>query len=593
MGQDESTLPSSLTVNGVPTVGEAAAANSINEYLVEKVEKLVAKIPKVQKTHQNACNLSARAPKERFLFKYPNAGRIAKTIKSLNNTGATGTDGIPVCVLKLGAEVLSSPLAHLVSMSFSSSKVPTAFKEAIVVPIHKGKSKPHKDPALYRPVAILPAMSKILDKIVTEDLADFLSKTDALHDTQWGFRPGRSCSMALATAHSSWLEAKKKKGSVVGILAFDLTAAFDLVSSEKLLPKLAKLGVRGQANDWFKNYLSGGRQAILWNNTQSDFVNVPYGVRQGGLISPLLFLALVADMPDHIGSKNMTAYADDTAVWASANNLHDLKMTLEARADAFYKYVTSCGLVMNAAKTQLLVSGTHTPADFTVMVNNNNVSPSNELELLGVRFDTNLSTKPQERRLATAVRQRASLIARLTHHLPRGPYLRQLAHGLVMGKVGYATSIFVRPRLSEDDAPHSPELRAVQIALNDVARSLSGLKRTDHVRVAELLGAAGILSLNQVATKAMALESWAAYHSNDGHNGERNLLGKTLFGNNNSLTDRQTRSVTDGKIVVPLRGENTFVSNAASIWNSNIMLRTASSRSEASAVSRTIALNVP
>jgi hypothetical protein len=91
--------------------------------------------------------------------------------------------------------------------------------------------------------------------------------------------------------------------------------------------------------------------------------------------------------------------------------------------------------------------------------------------------------------------------------------------------------------------------------------------------VAELLGAAGILSLNQVATKAMALKSWAAYHSNDGQSGERNLLGKTLFGNNKSL--------------------NTFVSNAASIWNSNIMLRTASSRSEASAASRTIALNVP
>jgi hypothetical protein len=307
-------------------------------------------------------------------------------------------------------------------------------------------------------------------------------------------------------------------------------------------------------------------------------------------------------MPDHVGSENLTSYADDTALWAVANNLDDLKSALETRAAAFTSYVAGCGLVLNAAKTQFIVSGTSTPTDYYVTVNGNQVSPTKELDLLGVRFDSDLSTKPQHKRLATAARQRASLIARLAHHLPRGPYLRLLAHGLVMGKIGYATSVIVRPRLDSDSPPHPPHLKSVQVSLNDVARSITGYKRTDHVKVADLLSKAGLPTLNQVAAKSMAAETWKAFHSRDGFNNERNALGRIMFGSNayvnnsgasTSMNVRQTRSMTDGEVTIPLRGENTFTVHAASIWNENVMLREAGSKSEAFAIAKKLSHDVP
>jgi hypothetical protein len=103
-------------------------------------------------------------------------------------------------------------------------------------------------------------MAKILEIVVRDDLESYLASTGALPDTQYGFRPARSASMALATAEAAWHSARDL-GKTVGIMAFDLTAAFDTVGKEQLLPRLQALGVRGKELSWFNHYLSGGRQA--------------------------------------------------------------------------------------------------------------------------------------------------------------------------------------------------------------------------------------------------------------------------------------------------------------------------------------------
>jgi hypothetical protein len=107
-----------------------------------------------------------------------NAKKTAKTIKSLNNTEALGVDNIPMSVLKKGVEVLAGPVAHLINRSLAKGKVPAQFKIGWVHPIHKGKGKPRKDPASYRPVSILPALSKVMETHVKENLEDHLRKVN-------------------------------------------------------------------------------------------------------------------------------------------------------------------------------------------------------------------------------------------------------------------------------------------------------------------------------------------------------------------------------------------------------------------------------
>jgi hypothetical protein len=121
-----------------------------------------------------------------------------------------------------------------------------------------------------------------------------------------------------------------------------------------------------------------------------------------------------------LGTSGITGYADDTCVWSWSSNLESLIADLEAKADRFADYVASCGLILNADKTQLLLAGKKDP-NFTVMVNGSRVTPGDNLELLGVKFACDLSTRPHQAKLAASLRQRASLIARLAHHLPRGP----------------------------------------------------------------------------------------------------------------------------------------------------------------------------
>eukprot|EP00095_Tigriopus_kingsejongensis_P010942 maker-scaffold234_size243041-snap-gene-1.27 protein:Tk10942 transcript:maker-scaffold234_size243041-snap-gene-1.27-mRNA-1 annotation:"hypothetical protein TcasGA2_TC003735" len=154
---------------------------------------------------------------------------------------------------------------------------------------------------------------------------------------------------------------------------------------------------------------------------------------------------------------------------------------------------------------------------------------SQEFEFLGVKFDTNFTTSPHDNNVARAARRRAGLVARLGHHLPRGEFLRRLAGGLIMGKVGYAAAVTVPPRLAGDNAPQSNAHKATQVAINDVARTITGKSRKEHLRIPDLLHLAKIPSVNELAIKAIVLETWKALHSSDGKNGSRNPIGQIIF----------------------------------------------------------------
>jgi hypothetical protein len=159
-------------------------------------------------------------------------------------TAALDTDGIPVTILKMGSDVLAGPISHLVNMLLASGIVPEGFKTALIHPVYKGGEKSRKEPALYRPVAILCAMLKVLKTVAKEDLEAFMKANIILPTSQHGFRKGRSCTTALATTDAAWVSANKLK--VVAVIGFDLSTAFDTIGREDLLPKISAIGIGGQ-----------------------------------------------------------------------------------------------------------------------------------------------------------------------------------------------------------------------------------------------------------------------------------------------------------------------------------------------------------
>ena len=196
------------------------------------------------------------------------------------------------------------------------------------------------------------------------------------------------------------------------------------------------------------------------------------------------------------------------------------------------------------------------------------------------------------------------MISRLAIHLPRGNYLRRLAHGIVLSKASYAAASTIRPRLTNQDRPHSAAIKAAQISINDTARSLTGHTRRDHIDTALLLDEAGIPSINRIAVRSVAIEAWKAYHSVD-HSANRNLLGLLTFGKANDdyhhhdisqqdpLPQRILRSQCDGLVPVTLRGHDTFACYATKMWNEVKELREATSLAEATSVAKKMAKKAP
>jgi hypothetical protein len=287
----------------------------------------------------------------RFEFTFCNSFGISKIIRALGNTAAVGNDHVPISVYKNGVNVLAGPVSHLVYSSLSSGKVPKSFKGGIIIPVYKGHGKNRAQASLYRPVSLLLAVSKVLEVVLKESLEKHLAKLNAIRCSQFGFWRGRSCTMALSTAQGEWLKAVEA-GSIVDVLAFDLSAAFDTLDPAVLLPKLEALGILGRPLTWFTSYLNGGSQIVDWAGLRSSAALVKFGVRQGSILGPLLFLIHVADLPDAIRvgmrisngsnsnsnnqSKNCTgtrsgSYADDSHITAIGRTVAEVVKTLNEK----------------------------------------------------------------------------------------------------------------------------------------------------------------------------------------------------------------------------------------------------------------------
>jgi hypothetical protein len=203
------------------------------------------------------------------------------------------------------------------------------------------------------------------------------------------------------------------------------------------------------------------------------------------------------------------------------------------------KYTKDNGLALNGDKTQVMVCGKAKANDtFTINVDGAEVKPSNSFELLGITFDRHFTVWPYLHTLAREARFCAGHVARLAQHLPRGQLLRQLGSGLLMSKLAHCLPVVARPRLPGSTATIPEALAPVKVAVNNVARSVVGHRREDHITIGDLLQAAKYLSLNQQVVRATAMSAWSAYSSSDSIGGTRNPVGSWMFGSVN-LPPRQ------------------------------------------------------
>jgi hypothetical protein len=217
--------------------------------------------------------------------------------------------------------------------------------------------------------------------------------------------------------------------------------------------------------------------------------------------------------------------------------------------------------------------------------------PASTFELLGVKFDSKISTASHDDAVAAKARQRSSYVARLANFIPKGPLLKILADGLDMGYVSHALAAVAAPWLGQRvDPQKKTKWSTTQIAINDSARTIVGAKRSDCLSVHGLLARAKVDSVNAHVVPAVAIETWTAFHSSDKDGEERNPLGVAMFdkrGCSQVDTDggRSSRAKTAGEVPVNLGGSDCLVQNGADLWNSSMDLRRAKTSGKVSLAS--------
>lgn len=226
--------------------------------------------------------------------------------------------------------------------------MPSSWKIARVIPVYKTGDE--KNPENYRPISILPIISKIAEKWVATQLTEHLNIGESLHPMQFGFRKHHS----TETATCYFLENVKfmlDQGGFVGAVFLDLKRAFDTINHDVLLARLTTFNFAKSALCWMKSYLSERKQAVQIENVQSSFLNCTAGVPQGSILGPILFSLFINDLPNVCKNVIMQLYADDAVLYAHAKTKCEAATILSGAMVPVSHWLNNSCLHLNTKKT--------------------------------------------------------------------------------------------------------------------------------------------------------------------------------------------------------------------------------------------------
>ena len=288
-------------------------------------------------------------------------------------------------------------------------------KIAKIIPLYK--SGDNQSYCNYRPISILPSLSKILEKTVYKRLTDYLNKYDILNTSQYGFRHGHSTSMALLDFVERIHEALDRKEYTIGVF-LDLAKAFDTVNHNILLGKLEHYGIRGTPLLWFKDYLTNRKQYVHFQGTNSDMFDITCRVPQGSVLGPLLFLIYINDINTASCKLSFTLFADDTNIFNK--NLQQLIRSTNEELSKLSLWFKANRLSLNITKTNYMLFSNRKKIlnqNMNVIIDESIITRVKDCKFLGVIIDENLTWMKHINQVTSKISKNIGVMHKLSYYL--------------------------------------------------------------------------------------------------------------------------------------------------------------------------------
>ena len=440
--ESDSTLPADIPHGSLP--------GRFMSYFDEKINTIRESIDSSEVSRQPIADTELSNTTSQFIVFQPvTCQQVRKILKGMPSKSCD-LDPVPTNLLKDCLDEVTETVTNIINTSLDSGIVPKSFKHAIVRPLLK---KPGLDPENlknYRPVSNLPFLSKVLEKVVLQQLLDHLESNNLLEPFQSAYRKGHCTETALLRVVNDLLEAADK-GHVAILSLLDLSAAFDTLDHSIMNRRLRECGCGGTVLSWLNSYLKDRTQQVIINKTTSEKKTLLYGVPQGSVLGPVLFTIYTSPLGKLLkqSSSNHHFFADDTQLQKSALP-DEVSGLLDEAADTIGRvsdWMATNKLKMNDDKTELLHVGTLQKLEYTselfqngLRVADTNLKFSNSVKNLGVWLDSGLSMDVQVNKLCQTLFFHLRRISKI-RHLLSVQCANKLCVSFILSRIDYCNSL--------------------------------------------------------------------------------------------------------------------------------------------------------